>query len=155
MKRIVCLFLLFTIVAQSASFALDSDKARYIGGTHPTLPQGAEGRVVTNDPEALLFVGARGGKLPIPYAAITSLEYGQKAGRRVAVALMVSWMALFSKKRNHFLTITYKDEKESEQALVFELGKDIVRTTLTVVETRSGKQIEYTDEEAQKFRRGR
>ena len=78
------------------------------------------------------------------------MEYGQKAGRRVAVAVMVSPLALFSKKRNHYLTITYKDKAGMEQAGVFELGKDIVRTTLAVLELRSKKQIEYQDDEARK-----
>lgn len=41
-----------------------------------------------------------------------------------------------------------------EQAVVLELGKDIVRTTLTVVETRSGKEIEYQDDDARKAGRG-
>lgn len=34
--------------------------------------------------------------------------------------------------------------------MVFELGKDIVRTTLKVLETRSGKAITFQDEEAKK-----
>jgi hypothetical protein len=33
---------------------------------------------------------------------------------------------------------------------VIELAKDIVRTTLPIIQTRSGKQIEYQDEEARK-----
>jgi hypothetical protein len=33
---------------------------------------------------------------------------------------------------------------------VIELGKDIVRATLPIVETRSGKKLEYQDEEARK-----
>jgi hypothetical protein len=37
---------------------------------------------------------------------------------------------------------------------VFELGKDVVRTTLTVLETRTGKKIEYQDEESRKAGRG-
>ena len=88
--------------------------------------------------------------LRIPYVAITELEYGQKAGRRVAMALLVSPWALFSKKRNHYLTVTYNDASGKEQAAVFELGKDIVRTTLKIVETRSGKDIQYQDEDARK-----
>jgi hypothetical protein len=36
------------------------------------------------------------------------------------------------------------------QVAVLELGKDFVRTTLPIVETRSGKKIEYQDEEARK-----
>ena len=34
--------------------------------------------------------------------------------------------------------------------VVIELGKDIVRTTLAIVETRSGKKIEFQDDEARK-----
>ena len=63
---------------------------------------------------------------------------------------MVSPLALFSKKRNHFLTIAYRDTAGKDQAGVFELGKDIVRTTLTIVDTRSGKELKYQDDEARK-----
>jgi hypothetical protein len=80
----------------------------------------------------------------------TELEYGQKAGRRVGVAIMVSPLALFSKKRNHYLTITYTDSEGKEQAAVFELGKDIVRTSVKIVETRSGKDVQYQDDDARK-----
>ncbi|HMF62006.1 MAG TPA: hypothetical protein VK595_16610, partial [Vicinamibacterales bacterium] len=88
--------------------------------------------------------------LSIPYAGITELEYGQKAGRRVGMAIMIGPLALFSKKRNHFLTVSYKDAAGKDQAAVFELGKDIVRTTLKVMETRSGKEIQFQDDDARK-----
>lgn len=63
---------------------------------------------------------------------------------------MISPLALFSKKRKHYFTMSYNDAAGKEQAAVFELGKDIVRTTLEIVETRSGKDITYQDEEARK-----
>jgi hypothetical protein len=63
---------------------------------------------------------------------------------------MISPLALFSKKRKHYLTISYTDAAGKEQAGVFELGKDIVRPTLLIVQTRSGKKIAYQDEEARK-----
>ena len=88
--------------------------------------------------------------LEIQYASISELEYGQKAGRRVGVAVMISPLALFSKKRKHYLTVSYKDQAGKDQAAVFELGKDIVRTTLKIVETRSGKDITFQDDEARK-----
>jgi hypothetical protein len=68
----------------------------------------------------------------------------------VAVAVLVSPLELFSKKRNHYLTITYKDPAGKEQAAVFEPGKDVVRTTLKILEVRSGKQVEFQDDEARK-----
>ena len=69
------------------------------------------------------------------------LRFGVVRGREYLA------LALFSKKRNHFLTITYNDKAGKEQAGVFELGKDIVRTTLPILEARSGKKIEYFDQE--------
>ncbi len=57
---------------------------------------------------------------------------------------------MFSKKRKHFLTIGFKDDVGKDQVAVMELGKDIVRTTLAIVQTRSGQEIEYQDDEARK-----
>lgn len=132
--------------------AVDSRKAQYVGGTVKGLAEKSEGRFDTTNDERLVFTPEQKGSTPlhIPYASITELEYGQKAGRRVGVAIMVSPLALFSKKRNHFLTITYTDAENKEQAAVFELGKDIVRTAIKVVETRSGKDVQYQDDDARK-----
>jgi hypothetical protein len=138
------------LLLQVTTFAVDGDKAAYIGGTITGLQEKSEGRLNTTDPLSLTFRPKNQASLTIPYANITELEYGQKAGRRVGVAIMVSPIALFSKKRNHYLTITYKDDAGKEQAAVFELGKDIVRTTLKVIETRSGRDIQYQDDEARK-----
>ena len=59
-------------------------------------------------------------------------------------------LTLFSKKRAHYLTIGFKDDAGKDQVAIIELGKDTVRTTLAIMQTRSGKQIEYQDEEARK-----
>ncbi len=75
--------------------------------------------------------------LMTPYENMTAREYGQKAGRRVPVAVLVSPIALFAKKRNHYLS--YSGQTGS-QGTVFELEKDIVRTTLTVVGVSSKKR---------------
>jgi len=92
----------------------------------------------------------KGGQLSIPYEKINDIEYGQKAGRRVGLAIAISPWLLLSKKRKHFLTIGYLDESDKQQAGVFELGKDIVRVTLASLEARTGKKIDYQDEEARK-----
>jgi hypothetical protein len=46
------------------------------------------------------------------------------------------------KQHSHFLTINFKDEAGKEQIAVFQIGKDIQRATLAIIETRSGKKIE-------------
>jgi hypothetical protein len=144
----VSLVALIVGVTGSHVAAVDGDKAMYVGGTISVLKEKTEGKLITTSESEIVFQGGGKGSLTVPYTAISELEYGQKAGRRVAVAVMVSPLALFSKKRNHYLTVTYKDNDGKEQAGVFELGKDIVRTTLKVLEVRSGKEVTFQDAEA-------
>src|SRR3989442_3379351 len=121
-----------------------------------------------NRPERprVTFSGLSGGATGVAGRRITKcptydrgldLEYGQKAGRRVGTAVAttvlfgpIGLLSLLSKKRNHFLTIGFKDDADKDQVVVLELGKDIVRTTIPIIETRSGKKVEYQDEEAKK-----
>ena len=149
MRRILALTLVLTLGFSSVALAVGGDKAQYIGGTISAIKDKSEGTLATKSDTEIVFT-AKGGTVTIPYASVESLEYGQKAGRRIGVAIMVSPLALFSKKRNHFLIISYKDAAGKDQSGVFELGKDIVRTTLTILKTRTGKEIEYQDEEARK-----
>ena len=60
---------------------------------------------------------------------------------------------MLSKKRRHYLTVGYKDDSGKDEVAVLEIGKDIVRTTLAIMETRSGKKIEYQHEEARKVQK--
>ena len=148
MKAAFAATLVVVLAATVVVAAVDGDKAAYIGGTLTSLKEKSEGTFSTQSPTEAVFTVKKEPPVSIPYSSIESLEYGQKAGRRIAVAVMVSPLALFSKKRNHYLTLTFKDKAGAEQAAVFELGKEIVRTTLAVLELRSKKQIEYQDDEA-------
>lgn len=151
MRRFAAAAVMISLAATPA-LALDKDKAMYVGGTANVAPK-AEGMLATNDAEKLMFVAEKGGGLiEIPWKRIDEAEYGQKVGRRVKTAILLTPLALFSKARKHYLTISYKDKNDEMQSAVFELGKELVRTTLTVVETRSGRKITYQDEEAAKSR---
>jgi hypothetical protein len=149
-----CILLLVVVCPQVALAGVDSKKAMYVGGTITSVKVGAEGKSSTEDEVQYVFETKKDGRLNIPYSNITSLEYGQKAGRRVAVGILVTPLALFSKKRKHYLTIAFNDENGKAQAAIFELGKDIVRVTLATLEVRTGKKIEYQDDEARKSAKG-
>ena len=154
MKKKLAVLLIFAFMFESLAWAgLSSDKTMYVGGTVTTIKEGTEGTSSAKDENVFLF-NYQGGKLEVPYERINDLEYGQKAGRRLGVAIAVTWVALFSKKRKHFLTVGYKDENDKQQAAVFELGKNVVRVTLASLEARTGKKIEYEDDEARKSGRG-
>ena len=73
---------------------------------------------------------------------------------RLGLAIVVNPLLFFSKKRRHFLTVGYQDGDGKQQAAVFELGKDVVRVTLATLEARTGRKIEYEDEDARNSGRG-
>jgi hypothetical protein len=150
MKRVIALTLLCAFVFESAAFArLGSDKTAYVGGTENQIKDGAEGMSSAKDEKNFVF-DSKDGKLAIPYEQVNDMEYGQKAGRRLGLALTISPWLLFSKKRKHFLTVGWKDDQSKQHAAVFELGKSIIRTTLATLEARTGKKVEYQDDEARK-----
>jgi hypothetical protein len=140
--------LALVVVAVAVVGAVDKDKAEYVGGTLTMLQEKAEAKLDTRSDADFVFDAGVKGRVSIPYAKIEDLEYGQKAGRRVGVAILVSPLALFSKKRKHFVTVTYKDANDKDQVGVFELGKDIYRPVLKILEVRSGKDIVFQDTDA-------
>lgn len=150
MKRSIAAVLLCAFALDVLAFAgLGSDKTAYIGGTENQIKEGTEGVSSAKDEKRFTFE-YKGGDLAIPYEQINDLEYGQKAGRRLGLALTVSPWLLLSKKRRHFLTVGWKDEQEKQHAAVFELGKSITRTTIATIEARTGKKVDYQDDEARK-----
>lgn len=144
---------------------LDKGKAAYVGGTIAEFNASevpVEGTLDTNDDRRLVFTAETepfaGHSLPIEYGRIQDLEFGQKTGRRVGRAIGTSvvlgpfgLLSLSAKKRRHYFTVAYVDERGQDQVAVLELGKDIARATLAVVEARSGLPVEYRDDEARKW----
>lgn len=167
LHRVVAAVVALTFGCECVAFATDSKGAAYFGGTVTTFGDAkdpVEGMLNTKDENALIFTASdkpyKGGTLAIPYAAVLDLEYGQKAGRRVGAAAAttillgpIGLLTLFSKKRKHYLTVGFTDAAGKDQVAVIELGKDIVRLTLPIVETRSGKKLVYQDDEARKAAR--
>ena len=127
---------------------IPSKKAVYRGGTLSRPKPSTTGTVTTSVEENFVFRYPEG-ELLVAYGSINSIEYGQKAGRRLGLAIAFSPAFLLSRKRRHYLTLGYMDEDE-QQAAVFELGKDIVRITLAGLEARTGLKVLFEDEEARK-----
>ncbi len=146
-RPMVAILLLGTLTAPVlAAASVKKGEALYVGGT-VSLPELTKGRLDTADTRIFSFESPAGG-FSIPYKSITSLEYGQKAGRRVGVAIVISVWALFSKKRKHILTIGWKDDKGEPQGVVIEVPKGTAKSFITILEVRSGLEVEYESEEA-------
>lgn len=83
-----------TLLLPSVSLAgLGSDKTMYLGGTVTGVKEKTEGKSSTTDETVFTFKAKKTG-FDIPYEQINSLEYGEKAGRRIGVAVVVNPLRL-------------------------------------------------------------
>jgi len=149
-------FLSLTLLAPAAAAGVGKTEVRYLGGVWQDVPEGTEGKVrMEEDAAVFLF---RGRQYRLPYASIASLEYGQKVGRRIGATIgwgvttlgIAALPMLLSKKRRHFATIGYTDEQGKPQGLVVEFGKEIKRSAMKMLSLKSGKEIEFENEQARK-----
>lgn len=145
--RLVGIVTSSTAIAPRLFGGVPAAKAVYRGGTLPELDPPVAGEASTRDADRFFFRYERG-EVAVSYSDVNLLEYGQKAGRRLGLAILVSPLFLLSKKRRHYLTIGYLDGQGEQQALVFELGKRIVRATLAGLEARTGLAVDYENEQA-------
>ena len=150
--RYALLFLLLSGFV--AAFAGDAgDHVHYMGGTISALPTKTEGVINTKGEDLFLFQ-TRGVTVQIPYDKINVLEYGQRVGRRYAEAVLLSPVFLLAKTRKHYLTVEFTDDQGRQQAMVFLVGKNDVRSLLVILEAKSGRRIEYQDDDARRSGKG-
>ena len=128
-------------------------RVRYAGGTVSGIPNKAEVRIDTIQEDTLtLTSGSRA--ISIPYDSVNTLEYGMRVNRRYIEAALISPVFLIGKRKTHYLTIGYSDAEGKQQAMVLEVGKSDIRPLLVSLEARTGRKVEYQDEEARKAGKG-
>ena len=141
-----CLLLLGAVALTAAEPGV---KAQFMGGTLAGVSAKSSARLDLTSAEALVF-RCRQTELRIPFQKINTLEYGQTVSRRYAAAVLISPVLLLSKARKHFVTIEYLDPAGNQQALVFRVEKGDIRWVLASLEARTGRRVEYQDDEARK-----
>lgn len=131
----------------------EGSRVEYVGGTVAGIDERTGGRVRTTD-EQFFVLDAHGSRLAVPYDRINLLEYGQKVDRRYLVAALISPLFILSKSRQHYLTVGYTDDSGRQQAMVLKVDKGDIRTVLVTLEARTGRRVQYQDEEARKAGKG-
>ncbi len=124
-------------------------RTEFAGGTIAEISNGSNIRLDLTGVDALV-VRAEKWQFQVEYRKIHTLEYGQNVSRRVAEAVLISPLLLLAKSRKHFVTIEYSDEAGNQQALVFRVQKGDIRSLLAGLEARTGRRVEYQDDEARK-----
>jgi hypothetical protein len=128
-------------------------KIQVVGGTVSAISAKSGGRVDLTANDNLIV---QCGKIAIliPYPKINTVEYGQSVSRRYAEAVLLSPIFLLAKSRKHFVTLGYVDTDGKQQALVFRVEKGDIRSLLAALEARTGRRVEYQDQEARKAGKG-
>jgi hypothetical protein len=125
----------------------------YVGGTLSQLPAKASGTLRIGDDDTFTFQAA-GATIKVPYRDVNMLEYGQRVSRRYLEAIFISPVFLLAKRRAYFLTVGYTDADGKQQAMVFQVSSKEIRPVLVSLEARSGRRVEYQDDEARKSGKG-
>jgi hypothetical protein len=125
----------------------------YVGGTVPGVRNKTDARIDLLQDDALKVI-AHGNSFLIPYKDVNTLEYGLRVSRRYVEAVLISPLFLVAKRKTHFLTIGYTDQDGRQQAMVLQVGKEEIRPLLVSLEARTGRRVEYQDEEARKAGKG-
>lgn len=137
------------LVALAATAAQPGVHAEFVGGTLAGIHLKSSARLDLADPETLVLKHSTG-EVRVPYPRINTVEYGQTVSRRYAAAVVISPVLLLSKSRRHFVTLGYTDADGKQQAMVVRIDKGDIRAVLTALEARTGRRVEYQDDEARK-----
>jgi hypothetical protein len=142
------LFLAFSVTAAGPGV-----KVQFVGGTLTSLAAKTAARLDLTASDGLSFQYGQV-NLRIPYQKINTVEYGQNVSRRYAEAVLLSPVFLLSKSHKHFVTLGYVDADGKQQAVVFRVDKGDIRAVLAGLEARTGRRVEYQDQEARKAGKG-
>lgn len=153
MGRLALLVLIACAWAAPACAGGPGVKTRVIGGTVAAIPPKSSARLDLTGSESLVLLSGKT-ELRIPYARVNTVEYGQNVSRRYAAAILISPVLLLSKSRKHYVTLGYEDQDGRQQAIVFRVDKGDIRSVLAGLEARTGRRVEYQDDNARKAGKG-
>jgi hypothetical protein len=149
-RKLTVLVLIFCATASARNLG---GRAEYVGGTITQIPDGCGGIVQTVDNQFFIFYSKKA-SWRVPYNKINLVEYGEKVDRRYLAAVLISPLFLLAKKRQHFLTVGYSDDEDRQQAMIFKVNKDDIRSMLVTLEARTGRKVEFQDDDARKSGKG-
>ena len=150
MKRASLALLALSLLLQASG---SGSRVLYVGGTVAGVSEKSSGRIELSRNDSMTL-NIRDRSIEVSYQNINTLEYGMRVSRRYMEAVLISPVFLVAKRRTHFLTIGYADSNGKQQAVVLQVGKDEIRPLLVSLEARTGRAVEYQDEEARKAGKG-
>ena len=158
------LSVLLTLLVTAAVQGVGDEKASYVGGTLKDFPVGGfaerfygfardhirpiEGSLNTDSTSELTFDAGKDGRLVIAYHDVTGLSFGlEPQGISKGGLFLISWDPLdqYTKDAHYLVSVLYRDQAGTEQGVVFELGKKVLKPTLERLEARTGLSIRFAE----------
>ena len=78
----------------------------------------------------------------IPYGSVESVVYERSTHARIKTAILISPLALLSKGKKHWLTITYYNDDGSQSFVLLKLDKKEYRRILATAEVKTDRNVE-------------
>src|ERR1700733_4956782 len=150
MRRTLAVLLALSSLLQAGG---PGNRVLYVGGTVAGVKSHSSADIDVRDQSAL-SLHLRDKAISVAWSDVSNIEYGLHVDRRYLEAILISPLFLIAKKRTHFLTIGYSDGEGHQQAVVLEVGKGDIRQLLVSLEARTGRRVEYQDDEARKAGKG-
>jgi hypothetical protein len=150
MRRTLVVLLALSSLLQAGG---PGNRVLYVGGTVAGVPSHSKADIDVRDEKAL-SLHLRDKAVSVAWSDVSNIEYGLHVDRRYLEAILISPLFLIAKKKSHFLTIDYTDGDGHTQAVVLEVSKGDIRQLLVSLEARTGRRVEYQDEEARKAGKG-
>jgi hypothetical protein len=150
MRRTLVVLLALSSLLQAGG---PGNRVLYVGGTVAGVPSHSSADIDVRDEKAL-SLHLRDKAVSVAWSDVSNIEYGLHVDRRYLEAILISPLFLIAKKRSHFLTIDYMDGDGHQQAIVLEVSKGDIRQLLVSLEARTGRRVEYQDDEARKAGKG-
>jgi len=136
---VVCVVLLWSSVAFADGRFGD---ARLMVGK-----QQIEGTLVSDAKMKQIAFDANGNtQFQVPFDKVRSLLYERAAKPRYAAGLLLAWPLLFTKSKQHYLTIQYTDAAGEGKFQIVRLDKNNVQAALNTIEADTGVKVERTEE---------
>lgn len=100
---------------------------------------------VDNSMQRLVFESESRDEITIPGNQISRVVYERAAKPRYAAGLLIAWPLLFTKSKQHYLTVQYGSQGQGDYA-VFRMSKKNYREILAAVESATGQKVDRQEE---------
>jgi hypothetical protein len=134
MKKLMATILVLAFALPSLAIVEDQ-QVQYVGGTVATVKDGAMGTLDTTQDNGLAF-NSPNGNVVIPYARVTRFNYENREARQLGVILYLLVSLVKEPQRQHFIHLSYTDERGVTQNATFEVAKDRPLTLVPIIESR-------------------